>query len=278
MDFKGVIAKDDINYQDNYSNNQKSINKLEIYNFRGNNVNNNKFNLETDKEISYSDFELNSFTYKDAIGVDMRPFKQIYFSFVKYYHPIFSLLNPSEDFNSKYIKLNLIIFSFSLYYFVNSLFITKALIHKIYEKGNSNDIGLFIPYILISLIICYVLDKIIRYMSSSDSCIYSINNEKLYNNAKIRANQVRKLLFVKYICFYILGFVSLLIFGYYLAAFGSVYQNTQYILIKNVIISYIISLIFPFIFIALPSILRRYSLKDASRKWIFNLSKYLQYI
>ena len=278
LDFKGVIAKDDINYQDNYSNNQKSINKLEIYNFRGNNANNNKFNLETDKEISYSDFELNSFTYKDAIGVDMRPFKQIYFSFVKYYHPIFSLLNPSEDFNSKYIKLNLIIFSFSLYYFVNSLFITKALIHKIYEKGNANDIGLFIPYILISLIICYVLDKIIRYMSSSDSCIYSINNEKLYNNAKIRANQVRKLLFVKYICFYILGFVSLLIFGYYLAAFGSVYQNTQYILIKNVIISYIISLIFPFIFIALPSILRRYSLKDASRKWIFNLSKYLQYI
>ena len=214
----------------------------------------------------------------DAIGIDMRPFKQIYFSFVKYYHPIFSLLNPSEDFNSKYIKLNLIIFSFSLYYFVNSLFITKALIHKIYEKGNANDIGLFIPNILISLIICYVLDKLIRYMSLSDSCIYSINNEKLYNNAKIRANQVRKLLFVKYICFYILGFVSLLIFGYYLAAFGSVYQNTQYILIKNAIISYIISLIFPFIFIALPSILRRYSLKDASRKWIFNLSKYLQYI
>ena len=277
-DFKGVIAKDDINYQDNYSNNQKSINKLEIYNFRGNDVNTNNYHLETEKEVIYSDFEINSFTYMQAIGVDMRSFRQIYFSFIKYYHPILFLFNQTKDYNSKYIKMSLIIFSFSLYYFVNSLFITKTLIHKIYEKGNTNDIGLFIPYILISFIICYILDKIIRYISLSDSCIYSVYVEALYNNAKIRANQVRKLLFVKYICFYILGFTSLLIFGYYLATFGSVYQNTQYILIKNVIISYVISLIFPFIIIALPSILRRYALKDATRQCIFKLSRILQNI
>ena len=80
------------------------------------------------------------------------------------------------------------------------------------------------------------------YLESKD-ILNTLIHLKFYN-AKIRANQVRKLLFVKYICFYILGFVSLLIFGYYLAAFGSFYQNTQYILIKNVIISYIISLIF----------------------------------
>ena len=64
IDFKDVIAKDDINYQDNYSSNQKSTNKLEIYNFKQcNDSNTNNYYLETEKNISYSDFELNSFTY-----------------------------------------------------------------------------------------------------------------------------------------------------------------------------------------------------------------------
>ena len=116
-----------------------------------------------------------------------------------------------------------------------------------------------------------------RYGSLSYDNIYSVYTENFYINAKIRANIVKKLIFVKYICFYIIGFLSILLFGYYLAVFGAVYQRTQYILIKNTLISYIISLVFPF-FIIIPSILRRYSLKEATRQNIYKLSKYLQYI
>ena len=277
-DFKGVIAKDDINYQDNYSNNQKSINKLEIYNFKNNVDVDNNYHLETEKEVTYSDFEINSFSYKQAIGVDLRTFKQIYKSMIKYNHPILFTFNNTKDYNSIYTKISLIFISFSLYYFVNSLFITKSMVHDIYENENSNNIGKMIVYIIISFIICYVLDKIIKYISLSDNNIYSIYKESLYNNAKIRATQVRKILFVKYIIFYVLGFGSLLIFGYYLAAFGSVYKNTQFVLIKNVLISFIISLVFPFIIVVLPSVLRRYSLKDATRQSMFNASRVFQYI
>ena len=246
IDFKGVISKDDINFQDNYSNNQRSINKLDVYNFRGNENNTNNYHLDTDKDINYSDIELNSFTYKQAI-----------------------------DYNSKYIKASLVLISFSLYYFVNCLFITQNMIHNMYEKSD-NNLGMFFPYIFISFIICYILERIIRYGSLSYDNIYSVDKENLYNNAKIRASQVRKILFWKYICFYILGFFSILFFGYYISAFGAVYQNTQFILIKNTIISYIFSLVFPFIIIIIPSVLRRYSLKDATRQWMFDLSRYLQ--
>ena len=277
-DFRGVIAKDDITYQDNYSTNQKSINKLEIYNFRGNDANTNNYHLDTEKEITYTDFEINSFTYKQAIGVDIRPFKTIYLSLIKYNHPLFCIFNKAKDYNSIYIKVSLIFISFSLYYFINSLFITKSLLHDLYEAQNQNDISRFLPYIFISFIIGYALEKIIRYFSLSDNNILSIYRESLYNNAKIRATQVRKLLLVKYILFYVFGFGSVLIFGYYLATFGSVYKNSQFILIKNVIISYVISLIFPFIIIVLPSLFRRYSLKDATRQCMFNLSRVLQYI
>ena len=277
FDFKGAIAKDDINYHDNYSNNQKSINKLEIYNFQGSNSNFN-YHLETEKEANYSEFEINSFTYKEAMGVDMRTFCQIYLSFIKYYHPFLFLCYKKKDFNSIYIKLSLIFISFSLHYFVNSLFITNSILHDIYVSGNTNDIGKFIPYIIISFIICYVVDKLIRYFSLSDKNIYSIYKEALYNNAKIRATQVRKLLLIKYIIFYVLEFFSTLIFGYYLATFGAVYQNTQYILIKNVLISYVMSLLLPFIIILLPSVFRRFALKDATRQWMFDLSRILQNI
>ena len=150
--------------------------------------------------------------------------------------------------------------------------------HDIYVSGNTNDIGKFIPYIIISFIICYVVDKLIRYFSLSDKNIYSIYKEALYNNAKIRATQVRKLLLIKYIIFYVLGFFSTLIFGYYLATFGAIYQNTQYILIKNVLISYVMSLLLPFIIILLPSVFRRFALKDATRQWMFDLSRILQNI
>ena len=277
FDFKGAIAKDDINYHDNYSNNQKSINKLEIYNFQGSNSNFN-YHLETEKGANYSEFEINSFTYKEAMGVDMRTFCQIYLSFIKYYHPFLFLCYKKKDFNSIYIKLSLIFISFSLHYFVNSLFITNSILHDIYVSGNTNDIGKFIPYIIISFIICNVVDKLIRYFSLSDKNIYSIYKEALYNNAKIRATQVRKLLLIKYIIFYVLGFFSTLIFGYYLATFGAVYQNTQYILIKNVLISYVMSLLLPFIIILLPSVFRRFALKDATRQWMFDLSRILQNI
>ena len=279
LDFKGYIAKDEINSQDNYSNEQRSINKLQVYNIKAKEINNNNdynYNLET--EINYTDLELNSFTYKEAIGIDLRYFKSIYISFIKYNHPIISLFSKNNDYNSIHIKASLIILSFSLHYFVNSIFITRAIIHKIYLSGKIYNIGLFIPYIFISFFICYILDRIIRCASLSYDNIYSVYKEKLYLNAKIRANIVRKILLVKYICFYVIGFISVLFFGYYLSVFGAVYQNTQYILIKNTIISYIISLVFPFFINIITSILRRYSLKEATRQNIYNLSKYFQYI
>ena len=274
IDFKGIIRKDDINYQDNYSINQKSIKKLEIYNY---NYRANGNNLETEKDVIYSDVEMNYFTYKEAIGVDMRTFKQIYISFVKYYHPLISLFNKEKDYNSIYIKLSIIFISFSLYYFFNAIFITKSMIHDIFKEKNNNDIGKFIPYIFTSFIICYILDKLIRFFSLSAENILKVSKETLYNNAKIEAYKVRKILYIKYICFYTFGIVSILMFGYYSATFGAVYQNTQFILIKNVLISYAISLVFPFIIIALPSVLRRYALKDATRQWIFDLSRVLQH-
>jgi len=277
--FKGQIAKDDIIMQDNYSNNQKSITILNFRKLREYNESQTKNNrLETESDVNYTDFEINSFTYKQAIGVDLRPFKKIYISFIKYKHPFIFAFTNSSEYNSPLVKFALLIISFSLYYFVNSLFLTKSTVHDIYIKENINDIKPYIPYIFISFIICYTFEQIIKYLSLSDSNITSVSNESLYNNAKIKGQKMKKFLLIKYILFFSLGIISIILFGYYLSTFGAVYQNTQFVLVKNALISYLISLIFPFMINIIPAALRRYSLKDATRQCIFNLSRYLQVI
>ena len=164
--FKGQIAKDDIIMQDNYSNNQKSITILNFRKLREYNESQTKNNrLETESDVNYTDFEINSFTYKQAIGVDLRPFKKIYISFIKYKHPFIFAFTNSSEYNSPLVKFALLIISFSLYYFVNSLFLTKSTVHDIYIKENINDLKPYILYIFISFIIGYTLEQIIKYLS-----------------------------------------------------------------------------------------------------------------
>ena len=287
--FRDGIAQDDIDYSDNYSNNQKSISKLKMLKIKylqrskQRSIHNYKpkpHELETDidSSLSMNEYILNTYNYNQALGVDIRPFIKIYISFIKYKHPFLFLFPSYEDYNSIFVKINLIIISISLYFFVNVLFITKTHIHEIYIKGNMNNINLFIPEIFGSFIICYIIDKILKYFSMSDSNIYDIKKEILFNNMKIKAKQVEKLLKIKYILFFSLIFIFLLFIWFYLSLFGAVYQNTEIILFKNMLISYSISLLFPFISTILPCQLRRYSLKESKRECIFNTSRFLQFI
>ena len=79
-------------------------------------------------------------------------------------------------------------------------------------------------------------------------------------------------------CFFTIGSAFLLFLWYYLSSFGSVYQNTQYYLIKNALISFGVSVIYPFIINLFPALLRIYSLKKSNRKCIYKISKFLQFI
>ena len=70
--------------------------------------------------------------------------------------------------------------------------------------------------------------------------------------------------------------ILLTLFGYYLTCFNAVYQNTQIYLIKNTLISFGISLIYPFILNIIPAILRKQSLKKGNKECLYNTSKIFQ--
>ena len=215
--------------------------------------------------------------YKDALKFDKRKFKNYYISLLKIKHPILFSFYPIKDYNSKIIKIDLFFLSFSLYYFTNYLFFDEKVIHNIYkDKGFYNFIYL-IPFILYSFIISNTLIIFIKYFSLSERDICKIKNISIIKSDNI-IYKIKKRITIKYICFYCLCLLFLFLFLYILSSFGAVYQNTQVYLIKNTLISFSFSLIYPFIINLIPGFLRIYSLKKSKRECIFKINYIIQLI
>ena len=282
---KGIIPPEDINSLNNYSSNQRSISKIELkcnnemtyakkktININYIDINKKKMN----ESKNYNDYELNSFSYKDAIENDHRKYCKYYFSLIRTKHPLIISFCNINDFNSKIIKFDLFWLNFSFNYFINYLFITRSTIHKIYKDGGRYNLGHSLPKIIYSFLISHVLISLIKYLSLSEGNINEIKKESNPKKANEKAKQIKKALVIKYILFFSLGIILVLFEGYCLSSFGAVYQNTQIYLIINTLISIAISLIYPFIINLLPGILRINSLKDTIKKSMYDFSKIIQ--
>ena len=164
--------------------------------------------------------------------------------------------------------------SLIIYYFINALFFNESTLHKIYKEKGVYNFDYQIPQILYSFIISHFLCNLIKYLSLSGRNISEIKYK--YSNDKVE--KLKKILIIKYICFFSIGLIFLLFLWYYLSSFNAVNKNTQIFLIKNFLISFIISLIYPFIIILLISTLRNYSLKDNNKEHIYNICKFIIYL
>ena len=92
-------------------------------------------------------------------------------------------------------------------------------------------------------------------------------------NAEKESKSIKKCLKIKFILFIIIGFILLLFFWYYLTCFCSVFANSQISLIKDTLISYTLSMIYPFGLNLLPGIFRIPSLRKGNRNIIYMISK-----
>ena len=272
------IKKNNSNDLDSISQSKAELHKKVHINLNSktNDISNNKLAINISK--NHTDYELNHFPYHDSLLYDKRKFNAYYISLIKAKHPLIFSFWPRNDYNSMIIKVCLFFLSFSFYYFVNSLFFDEKTIHKIYEdKGIYNFIYLA-PYILFSFLISHTLSIIIKYIFLSERNLYEIKNQKTYRKAKDKVSNVRRCLIIKYICFFVVSYIFLSFFWYYLSSFGAVYQNTQIFIIENTLISFSISLLYPFVINAIPSLLRIYSLKESNRELCYKISQYIQYI
>ena len=129
-----------------------------------------------------------------------------------------------------------------------------------YEIGGKYDLLYFLPKIIISFFVSYYITTIIKIIFLSERNIVKVRSQTSLNNAYTMSDEVKKKLVIKYIIFFISGSIFLVFFWMLLSSFGAVYQNTQILIFKNTLISFSLSLFFPFFINIFPCIFRICSL------------------
>ena len=150
--------------------------------------------------------------------------------------------------------------------------------HKIYEVEGSFNFIYQLPQIAYSSLISSVLNILLKLLALPQGNIIDYKKKKTKNNLDKRTKELNDKLDIKFIIYFIISFVFLLIFGYYLSMFCAIYRNTQYHLIKDTLISFGLSLIYPFGVYLIPGIFRIPSLGNSKnkRKYLYNLSLLFQ--
>ena len=118
-----------------------------------------------------------------------------------------------------------------------------------------------------------------KFLALTEESILNLKKNKSQNIKEISAKLKEKIK-IKIIIFFIVVTLLLIFFWYYLAIFGVIYKNTQILLIKDTLISFAISLIYPMGLYLLPGIFRIQALADKQNKnkYLFKFSKILQMI
>ena len=150
--------------------------------------------------------------------------------------------------------------------------------HKIYEDEGSFNFVYQLPQIAYSTLISTALDILLKLLALSEGNIIDYKKNKDKKDLNKRTKELNDKLNIKFILYFVVSSIILLFFWYYLSMFCAIYRNTQYHLIKDTLISFGLSLIYPIFIYLLPGFFRIPSLSNPKnkRKYLYNLSLLLQ--
>ena len=249
-------------------------------------INNDNSSVSSEKERTNdelinlffnTDEYLNSLKYNEAIKYDNRTFLKIYYGFLKYSQLIIFSFITNSDYNLKFIKIILCIFSFIGYFFFNTLFFNDKTMTNIYKNKGKYQFLYSIPKTIFSSICCILINLLLKCISLSNKHIIRLSNEKDPKKEEILLKKLINCFKIKLIIFFILIILFSSVFWYYVTAFCAVYINTKIHLIKNTLISFSESMLYPFGICLITTTLRKISLRYKI-KIIFYISKIMQKI
>ena len=228
--------------------------------------------------MKYKDDELNDLEYDLALRFDTRNYCHYYISLLKSKHDIlFTFIN--DDYNSKLIKIDLFFFNISLFFASNTLFFDDETMHEIYKDKGNFDFIYQLPQIIYSTLLSMFFDFLSEKLPLSQELISDFKNDKNKDDLNIRIISLNKKIKIRFIIYFIISTIFLLCFWYYVSIFCAVYSNTQSHLIKDTLISFVMSLITPFGYQLIPGLCRIPALSSSQNKRIclYKISKIIQF-
>ena len=164
--------------------------------------------------------------------------------------------------------------SFSLYMTVNAFFFTDYTMHLIYTNNGKLDLLQHIPQIIYSSLITTTINTILKQLSLSENNLLIIKQTKHLKASYRRAKEIKSYLHIKFIIFFIVHLLLSIFCWYFISCFCAVYTNTQIILIKDSLISFGVSMLYPFGINLIPGVFRipalRANKKDKVCKYKFS--------
>ena len=230
--------------------------------------------------MEYNYDEINDLPYEEAKRSDKRTFCLYYLSLIKTNHDIVFTFFLNSDYNSKIIKIDLFLINFIFFFTTNAIFFNDDTMHQIYEDKGSFNLAYQLPNIIYSSLISYVFNFILDFFALSQGLILKLKEDKTTNDLDNRVKSVKRNIKIKFGFYFIISTILLIFFWYYVGIFCAVYVNTQFHLIKDTIISYLLSLISPFFTMLIPGLFRIPSLanREKNRSCLYKISKILQMI
>ena len=137
---------------------------------------------------------------------------------------------------------------------MNIIFIDENTLHKIYEDEGAFDFIYQLPKIIYSSLISTLLRFILTKLALSEGLILDFKGYRKTDDINKREASLKKNITIKFVFYFIISTILLLFFWYYISMFCAIYVNTQIHLIKDTIISFILSFISPFFIYLIPGI------------------------
>ena len=260
-----IIEEDDKISEKNLNNKKDNNSDENIYNKKDdkNLLDKTTDGKKSDRPQIYEETvdEINEMSLKDAKDKDTRGFCRYYWDILQFSHIILNLILRWDDFNIFTVKLGLLFMTFPINLTFNIFFFTNKKM-KINYANAMKDISLFwsnIANSVYSSILSNALLIILKFICLSHNSIRSLKKIKDINLAQKKSESVLRCITARIIIYYILSFIFLIIFGYYILCFCSVFENTQIELVKSTFTSWLISLLYPFIICFITSIIRALS-------------------
>ena len=160
------------------------------------------------------------------------------------------------------------------------MFFNDDTMHKIYEDKGSFNFVYQLPQIIYSSLISIIINAILKLLALSEGDILAYKSTEEKKDLHEKKNELNKKLQIKFLLYFIISNILVLFFWYYLSMFCAIYVNTQIHLIKDTLISYGLSQIYPFGIYLFPGIFRIPSLSNhkAKREILYIISKLIQLI
>ena len=224
------------------------------------------------KEISEVGF--NEFDYVEALQYDKRTFIQLYFSYIRLKHPIFYLFY--DDYNITTMKFILFLHSFATHVCTNGLFFYEETMHQVYKDNGNYNFIYRLPFNLYSVFISSTTSILLKKLVLTQNHIIEYKKEvrilKKRSESFKKAFNIIKYYKIKFTAFVISIILTLVSFWFYIGCFCTVYRNTQLYLLKDSLIGFGISMLYPIGILLIACLFRIFALKKNS-KCLFRISK-----